>query len=158
MTVNVTDYTTFIQQTMGIPVAALPANSPFILQTLALAQEIVNPALQTIGAPSGATNLGYTGPGIYELAVYNLAGDMLINFATDQSGQTFFATARTNYGINSFVAGVIGSSADETTSESLVVPEAMKNLTLQNLQNLKTAYGRQYLYFAQAFGTNWGLS
>jgi hypothetical protein len=83
---------------------------------------------------------------------------MLINFATDQSGQTFFATARTNYGINSFVAGVIGSSADETTSESLVVPEAMKNLTLQNLQNLKTPYGRQYLYFAQAFGTNWGLS
>jgi hypothetical protein len=56
------------------------------------------------------------------------------------------------------VAGVIGSSADETTSESLVVPEAMKNLTLQNLQNLKTPYGRQYLYFAQAFGTNWGLS
>ncbi|MEX3914884.1 hypothetical protein AB4Y43_01370 [Paraburkholderia sp. BR10872] len=157
MTVNVTDYTTFIQQTMGIPTSALPTNSPFILQTLALAQEIVNPALQNISLPGGS-NLGYTGPGIYELAVYNLGGDMLINFAADQPGQVFFQNARASYGINSFKAGVIGSSADATTSESMVVPEAMKNLTLQNLQNLKTPYGRQYLYFAQAFGTLWGLS
>jgi len=155
--INVTDYTTFIQQTMRIPLAALPTNSPFILQTLAIAQDIVNPALQVVCAPSGS-NLGYTGPGIYELAVYNLAGDMLINFAADQPGQTFFATARASYGINSFVAGVVGASADATTSESLVVPEAVKNLTLQNLQNLKTPYGRQYLYYAQAFGTLWGLT
>lgn len=157
MTVNVTDYTTFIQQTMGITPVQLPTNSPFIVQTLAIAQQIVNPALMNISAPCGL-NLGYTGPSIYELAVYNLGGDMLINFAADQPGQTFFAAARASYGINSFVAGVVGASADESTSESLVVPEAMKNLTLQNLQNLKTPYGRQYLYYAQAFGTMWGLT
>jgi hypothetical protein len=155
--VNLDDFLTFIQDGMQIPVSALPTTSPSILMALAIAQSIVNPALQAVGPHSG-NSLGYTGPSVYDLAVYNLAGDNLINFANDQPGQTFFAQSRKDYGINSFVAGVIASTADATDSESLATPEAMKNLTLQNLQNLKTPWGRQYLYFAQAYGTLWGLS
>ena len=147
----------FIQGNMEIPAIALPTTSPSILMALAISQSIVNPALKVVG-PSCSNSLGYTGPSIYDLAVYNLAGDNLINFAQDQPGQVFFQEARASYGINSFVAGVIASTADATDSESLATPEAMKTLTLQNLQNLKTPWGRQYLYFAQAYGSLWGLS
>lgn len=157
MAVNLADYQSFITNQMQIPVAALPLTAPVILMSLAIAEEIVNPALQSVGAACGST-LGYTGPSIYELAVYNLAADNLINFAPDQPGQTFFADLRTAWKITSFVPGVIQASADVSTSESLLVPDFMKNLTMADLQYMKTPYGRQYLAFAQRYGTMWGVS
>jgi len=141
---------------MQIPVAALPLNSPSILMTLAIAQEIVNPALQTIGA-CGST-LGYTGSTIYDLAVYNLAADFLINFAPDQPGQTYFANARKDFKCMNFVPGVVSETHDEATGETLLNGDFMKTLTLSDLQRLKTPWGRQYLMFAQSFGTLWGIS
>lgn len=155
--VTLAGFLDFIRGNMQIPTSALPDSSPAILMALAIAESIVNPALQIVG-PCAVNSLGYTGPSIYDLATYNLAGDNLINFATDQPGMTFFADARTSYGINSFVAGVISSTSDNGTGETMTVPDSLKNITLQNLQQLKTPYGRQYLYFAQSFGTLWGIS
>jgi hypothetical protein len=155
--VTIAGFLDFIRNAMQIPVQALPDDSPSIPIALAIAEDLTNPALRAIQSPSCST-LGYTGPGIYELAVYNLGGDNLINFAQDVSGGTFFQTARQSYGINSFVAGVISSTSDNGTGESMVVPESLKNITLQNLQQLKTPYGRQWLYFSQAYGTLWGIS
>jgi hypothetical protein len=231
--VTLAGFISFIQLNMQIPASALPTNSPVIPMALAIAQDIVNPALCAIGNVSTS----YAGPSIYDLAVYNLAGDNLINFATDQSvaiagiawasstatattavahgfntgdpilitgnaplaynsqpgpnnasvaaqivvtsstafsypvaanpgsfvsggqaSEIFFANARRQFGINSFVAGVISSSADVSTSESLLVPDQMKTLTLSNLQNLKTPWGRQYLAFAMQYGSLWGMS
>jgi len=136
----------FIRNVMGIPTNALPDSSPDVAACYTLALEIVSPDLAALSSV------------IYPLAVYNLAGDFLINYAQDQPGSTYFETLRTSYKIYNFVAGVITSSSDVSTSESLATPEALKNLTLADLQNLKTPYGRQYLAFAQRLGTMWGIS
>ena len=66
-----------------------------------------------------------------------------------------FAALGLGYGIR---AGVISASNDESTGESVLNPEFMKTLTLGNLQNLKTPWGRQYLAFAMDFGETWGIS
>lgn len=139
-------FSSFIYTVMGVPVAALPTNSPYITDAYNYAIEVV---LDVIAQVSTIT---------YTAAVYNLAADYLINWATDVSGSTYFATQRKTFNINNFVPGVIQSSADVSTSESLLVPDAMKGLTMGDLQRLKTPYGRQYLAIAQKFGANWGLS
>lgn len=161
-TPNLTDYLSFIANVMAINVAYLPTDAPIITYTLQVAITTVNPLLASIGTgqcyPPISPPSGITPAPIYALAVYNLAGDLLINFASDQPGFTYFYDARKNYGINIFVPGVVGASADTGTSSSMVTPEFMKTFTMANLQNLKTPYGRQYLSFAQAYGTLWGLS
>jgi hypothetical protein len=152
----------FIRGNMAISTNDLPDASPVIPMALAVAMGIVNPALR--GAPipgqdrTGAT-LTTTPLTVYTLAVYNLAGDNLVNYAQDQEGRFFFENLRTKLNLNGFVSGVISGSADEGTSQQLVVQEAAKYFTLANLQSLKTPWGRQYLAFAQSYGpTTWGIS
>jgi hypothetical protein len=155
--VNLADYQAFIAAQMQIPTTALPPNSPTILTTLAVAKSLVNPAL-CIADSCPDLSLGYIGPGIYEFAVYNLAGDLLVNFAQDQPGQTYFFDLRKSLNINNFVPGLISESHDETTGESLLNQEFMKTLTMSDLQRMKTPWGRQYLMFAQSYGTLLGVS
>jgi hypothetical protein len=90
--------------------------------------------------------------------VYNLGGDMLINWTPDQPGQVYFANLRTSFGTNNWAPGVVTSTSDGGTSTSLTNPEFMKEFTMANLQNLKTPYGRQYLAWAQSTGSIWGMS
>ena len=150
-------FLTFIANVMQIPTSALPSNSQYPSWAYNFALQVVNPQLGLGICPA---------PGnwsIYALAVYNLAGHTLILYAQDQSGQTYFSKLRGpiadgGYGINAFVAGVVQSAADETTSDSLVVPESLKGLTLMNLQQLKTPWGINYLNLAQDFGQIWGVS
>lgn len=70
---NQTDYTAFLRTQAGIPVSALPDNSPYIPDTLQIALDVVNRDLATAV------------PNLNVLAVYNLATDRLINFAPDQT-------------------------------------------------------------------------
>ncbi len=143
---NQTDFTTFLYGTVGIPTAALPSTSSVIPMALQISLDIVNQALTGV-------------PDLYTLAVYNLGADNVIRFASDQPGQTYFATMRQTLGVNAFVPGLTSSTSDEGTSESLINPEFMNKLTLMDLQNLKTPWGRQYLAFAQMYGPSvWGLS
>lgn len=130
----------------GITTAQLPDASPDIDAALALSLAIVYEGIQI------ASTL------MYENAVYNLGLSNLIEFATDQTGQTFFKDQRGIYNIDGFVPGVISSSSDEGTSQSLLNPEFLKNLMLSDLQYLKTPWGRQYLSIAQRIGTVWGVS
>ena len=134
----------FITSIMGINTTVLPANSTVITWVYNLAISTVNQSLAVAG--------------VYDTAVYNLAGDFLINFAQDQTGQTFFTNLRATFHINDFVAGVVSSTSDESTSTVLEIPEQFKNLTIADLQNLKTPYGRLYLSIAQKYGTLWGIS
>lgn len=101
-------------------------------------------------------------PQLYVLAVYNLATDRLINFAYDGAivaNQTYFQDQRKNFRISEVSLGVVSATSNETTSSTLLNPEAMKTFTLQDLQTLKTPYGRTYMGFAQAYGPNiWGLT
>jgi hypothetical protein len=145
---------------MGVPVSALPTNSPALAFAYDFAIAIVNPALA--GQSWGPCYPGsfYSGP-LYTAAVYNLGGDNLINYAPDTgttTPPTYWAMLRAQFKINAFVAGVISSTSDQSTSESLEVIEAAKTFLLSDLQNLKTPYGRAYLAIAMRFGSLWGLS
>jgi len=141
----------FIQTVMMIGENYLPIDSPVIQFAYDVAIAIVNPQFQSVPSPS-------TSPSVYAQMVYNLAGDTLINIAPDQPAQTFFENLRTKFNCLGFVGGVIQSSGDESTSESMVVPEQIKMFTVANLNNLKTPYGRTYIGYAQSVGTLWGLS
>lgn len=153
-------FQSFITTVMGITSEQLPSDSPWIQGALNFALQEVNIELawaSGCGWPSGSNQTNV--PLIYNAAVYNLAGSLLLQYAPDQEGQSFFATARKTWNILGFVPGVVLSGADVTTSESLVVPEFFKNLTLGDLQRLKDPFGRQYLAFAQNYGpTIWGRS
>jgi hypothetical protein len=107
---------------------------------------------------------------MYALAVYNLGGDTLINYAQDVQPPVpyetpgnndelpFFAYQRQKYKVSDFTPGVVQAASDEGTSTSLVVQKAAENFTLANLQNLKTPWGRAYLAIAQSVGSLWGLN
>ena len=146
---NTTDYLALIRGIMGIPLAALPDDALVIQYSFDASISGANLAFNALAMGQST---------VYANAVYNLAGDMLINFANDQDGRTYFKDLRTRFNINNFQPGVISSSSDTGTSTSLLNPEFMKTLTLSDLQNLKTPFGRQYLMIAQAQGTLWGLS
>lgn len=144
---NRTDYLTFLRNVAGIPVSALPDSSTQIDDTLSVAQDIVNMTIQEAA------------PTIYVLAVYNLATDRLLNYAIDQTGQTYFVDIRKAWNLLDITVGVISGGTDQGTTSAIENPEQLKMLTLADLQMLKTPYGRTYLGFAQSYGTNlWGLT
>lgn len=148
-------YTEFIRNSMQIDDTILPDDSYWIPFSFELSIAIVNRWFACFAPP------------VYVVAVYNLAADYLINYATDVPGGTtygdppllYFANARRTYNTLGFVSGVINSASDEGTSESMTVSEATSNFTLADIQNLKTPWGRQYLMLAQQFGDSaWGIS
>ena len=139
-------FNTWVYSTMGVTTAQLPTNSSALVYAFTVAQAIVNPGMNIVN------------PTIYALAVYNLGGDNLVNWAQDQLGQNFWSGLRQSFGIGNFTGGVVSSAGDEGTSSSLEIVESLKNLTIGQLQNLKTPYGRQYLAFAMSAGTDWGVS
>ena len=143
---NITDYTTFLYNVVGIPEANLPGTAPIIATSLQIAQDIVSFAILRASAD------------LYTLAVYNLAADRLLNYAPDVPNQTWFRDQRVKMRLLELSVGVPTSVSDGGTSVGVLNPEALKNLTLANLQMLKTPTGRAYLEIAQAYGTVWGVS
>ena len=100
----------------------------------------------------GSRISGYAGS--YLMAVYNLALHQLLKIGQDAQGATFFSGIRQTYGLTTLRPGVVMASGDENTSQTLVVPEFFKNLTLSELDLIKTPYGRAYLEYAQMYGGN----
>lgn len=137
---------------MGVPPAALPSTSFWFDWAYDVAISLVNRQLQAVPGP------------IYMLAVYNLGGDNLVNWVQDDSTWVppdFWAKLREAYGISggaAFTFGFVTSAADEGTSTSLEILDSLKNLTLGQLLNVKTPWGRQYLAFAASVGTLWGIT
>jgi hypothetical protein len=131
----------FLAGVVGIDPLYLPPDAPVVGYALHVAKTIVNDALWIAGT--------------YTLAVYNLGASQVINFAPDQAGRTYFRDLRKELGISDWTAGVITSTSDQGTSESLLTPDFMKNLTMANLQQIKDPYGRQYIALAQDYGTVW---
>lgn len=159
LTPTLEGFTTFVYNQMAIPVSALPTDSPYIPMAYNIALDIVTKSLAQVSCD------------IYTLAIYNLGGSNILNFAPDQVGALpvegsdpplpYFAHLRSSQGYNmiSFVAGVVSSTGDQGTAVGLLNPDFMKNLTLADLQYLKDPFGRQYLAFAQRYGpTIWGLT
>lgn len=147
-------FVTWVRNVMGVSTDVLPDNSPYIPMALAVSLELVN------------RDILRASPLIYQLCVYNLGGDNLVNYAQDAPGAPlvlgsefpYWQTLRNKFNVYGFVSGVVSSSSDNGTSVSLVVQEAAQTFTLSDLQNLKTPWGRQYLAFAQQYGTQWGLT
>ena len=141
---NLPDFILFGQNSMGIDPLYLPVDSPWYGYAFNRAMGLV---------------INVVGSGIdYTLAVYNCAGHILLEIAPDQTGRTFFKDARDSYGLMKPTVGVVSSSSDDGTSESIAVPEALKQLTLGDLQFMKTYWGREYLAYSQDFGGIFGLS
>jgi hypothetical protein len=108
------------------------------------------PAQTTLG-----TQIVVTGATTF---VYSIAANPGALAQAGTASGLFFANLRQRFNCSGFVPGVISASNDETTGQSILNPDFMKTLTLGNLQNLKTPYGRQYLALAQDYGQVWGLS
>lgn len=170
---TIADFLTFLSGTVGIPASALPASSPFPQYALDNAVAIVNPALSNAcagGWPAGYVSGSNLGSLIYIEAVYNLATSNLLNYCPDvvpsvvyppgdAAGLGFFAYTRNKWDMTSFIGGVINSTSDEGTSESMTVPDYFQLFTVADLQTLKDPYGRRYMGLAQKYGSNlWGLS
>jgi hypothetical protein len=156
-TPTVAGFLTFVRGVMGVPTAALADDAPVI--TYAMNASLATVYVRIACLPAGIH--GYWTP--YEMAVYNLAGDFLINYAPDNPSadppnDVYFSTLRTQFGCLSFVAGVISATFDQGTGETQTVPDWTKGLTLSDLQRLKTPYGRRYLEIAQSSGPMWGLT
>lgn len=131
---------------MGIPTTAMSPDDPGWNYAYTVAVDLV------------PTNFAGTLSDIYTLTVYNWAGSQVLQFQQDYVGQTFFAEARKAYGINNFLAGVITSASDVSTSETLAVGRGLQDLGLLDLQRIKDPYGRQALAYMQTFGTLWGIN
>lgn len=142
---NIADFLLFIGNSMQIPTSALPANSPWPQYALNRALDLVL-NIPTVNALE------------YVIACYMCAGHILLRITPDQAGQTYFATARQSFGLLQFIPGAISTASDQGTSDSLVVPDQFKNLTVGDLNFLATPYGREYLSYAQDFGQISGLA
>ena len=136
----------FIRNTMQVSPVFLPTDSPVIEQSYQLALVVVSPQIQQISSL------------LYDTAVYNLAADYLINYAPDVAPYDFFEQLRAKFDCIGFVSGVITSSSDSGTSQSLQVPNAFSEITISDLQRFKTKYGRRYVEIAQQCSNQWGLS
>lgn len=225
---SVANFTTWIRNVLGVATAYLPDGSAAI-------QHAFDHALDTVSTDLGCLTAEVTSFSPYELAVYNLGGHLLVEYAPDQSwvitaaawsatlvtittsaintivvgdkvmvaglspnaynnagqpvvvdsvvdnqhftyvlaknpgtaivgptatvSEQVFTAARRGFKIASFAPGVIGSTSDLSTSAGLLNPDFLRGLTLEDLQLLKTPYGRAYLSLAQKYGpTIWGLS
>ncbi len=147
----------FLVNIMGISSANLSPTAPVVAFVYNMAINTVNTALQA------APNNDPSQPNLYATAVYNFAGDALVQFAQDAAPSytvpySYFVGLRKAFGCDSFVGGVINSTSDEGTSQSMVVPPQLENLTIANLQQAKTPWGRAYLSIAGDYGTLWGIS
>lgn len=146
-------FTAWIVAVGGVPTQYVP-DAQWIFYAYNTAVGLVNPAFQAVPGPD------------YLQMVYNLGMDRLVNWAPDtgtpppvyKEGLSYFNWLRKDFNVNQMVAGVVSAASDEGTNSTLTVPKQFENLTLAQLQNLKTPWGQAYVGAAMAFGTNWGLS
>jgi hypothetical protein len=145
-------YIDWVRNIMGVDEAHIADDDPYLEMSYDVALEIVN------------RYLFWASPGIYTIAVYNLGGDFLCNIAQDDTSTppgtypTYWADLRNSLNLNSFVPGLVNAANDEDTSAATMVPLGMQNLTVADLQTLKTPWGRTYMGIAQSVGSMWGLS
>lgn len=119
--------------------------SQFLVWALNQAMEIA------LDSPSVGGGLpGFAGQ--YVLAVYSLGLHTLLVIGQDQVNQTFFSQMRAKYNLGTLVPGVVFASGDQGTSDTFVVPDFFKTLTLSELELLQTPYGRRYMGYAQMYG------
>ena len=156
----------WIYNIVGFPATAIPADAEILTWAYNTAVSSVNTQIGQIPGP------------LYAQAIYNFGTDWLVDWAPDVPGQYYpsppapppstaaaptantgyFAWLRANYNIFGFLPGIVSSSFDQGTGQSLTPLEQYKNYTLGNLQQTKTPWGRAYLAIAASVGTLWGIT
>jgi hypothetical protein len=144
-------YIAWVRQIMGVPDTILPDDSIYLEMSYDISYNIVN------------RYIWCANPGIFTIAVYNLGGDYLVNIAQDDPNlpppdNTYWSNLRTTMNLNSFLPGLINQASDQGTSAGMQLLASMENLTLADLQNLKTPWGRVYMGIAQSVGSMWGIT
>ncbi len=143
-TPNLVDFGTFLTTSVQIPTTALPTNSQWIGYAFTQAQTLV---LNIPGVPGI----------MFSLATYNCATAILFLITPDQTGQTYFANARSNsatgFNLNAPSTGLVVSSSDESTSATLTAPTWAAGMTIDDLGYMKTPWGRAYLAYQQKYGS-----
>lgn len=144
---NFEGFLKFVRGYMGVPTSAIEDDSFFLQCAFEVASEWV---------PKG-TGLEML-PATHKTCVYNLAASFLLNFANDIPPGTYFADARSSLGIGKKVIGVMTSAADQGTSGSTVIGDALSNLSLADLMLLQDPYGKVALAILMELGPYWGLT
>ena len=144
----------FVSTIMGVPGASMPP-SDWLQIAYDEAVNLTYWALDTV--PSQPTT-----PSIYAFAVYNLGCALLLEYAQDDQTTvppgTFWTNLRNSLNINAFSFGLITSASDQGTAESMYIPNAIKNMTLMDLQLAKSPWGRKYLMIIGQWGYVWGIT
>ena len=138
---------------MGVPTTAMPLPAVIDL-SYGEALNVVYSALKAIPSQPGT-------PSVYAVAVYNLASDILVRSAQDQPTNdppTYWADLRSALNIGSFTPGFLNAAADQGTSQAMIVPETLLQMTMGNLLLMQTPWGRAYLGIISSWGTLWGIS
>ncbi len=137
-TPNLADFTTYCQN-QGVVASYTASDSEYFQWAFnwALAGAMTCPQMPSI---------------IYVLAVYNFGVDRFIRIAQDDGQGTFYQDQRTSFSILTLRPGVVMASGDESTSNTLVVPDWYRTIPLSVQQQMKTPWGAEYVAYAQEYG------
>jgi hypothetical protein len=147
---NITDYTWFIGNIVGVPANDMP-DASVIQWSYDNALNLAYDGLQTV--PSQPSS-----PTVYTWAVYNLGAALLADYAPDTPPSTFWTDLRSKLGLSSWTGGVVSNASDQGTSGGLTMPAFVQNLSPFDLQLMKTPWGRTYMMLAGSWGAIWDIS
>lgn len=121
--------------------------------TVAVGMQVLNVAAPVPNVISFGTGTGGTG-------TYTLDQSITVSSTSMTLQGTYFQNLRGNSGFDlvGVPIGFLSASSDESTSQSMVVPESLQNLSLTDLDFMRTPWGRWWIEYGQDFGTVWGLS
>lgn len=141
-------YIRFVRGVMGVPESAIADDDPTL-------ECCYQSALELIPKQTGLEYL----PIIYTNTVYNAGGSLLLRYAIDTPPGTYFADQRKKLNLNKPVYGLVNSAADQGTSGSMTVSDALSNLTLADLMLMQDPYGLQVIAALMELGPSvWGLT
>lgn len=140
-------FVAYIRKVVGIPESAIADDSPWLAASYAAGLEWVNTGM-------GLEQL----PLIYTTTVYDAGTSILLNHAPDTPPSTYFADERETFGLLKAVNGLMTAAADQGTSGSTVIGDAMSNLSLADLMMMRDPYGRQVIAVLMEQGPQWGYT
>lgn len=140
-------YVRFVRGVMGVPETAISDDDPTLLCCYQSALELVPNSLGLQWIPI-----------IYTNTVYNAGGGLLLRYAIDTPPSTYFANMRETLGLNKPIYGLVNSAADQGTSGSLAISDALSNLSLADLMMLQDPYGRAAAAVLMDLGPVWGYT
>ncbi|EPR0420073.1 hypothetical protein ACUZIT_001593 [Enterobacter hormaechei] len=137
----------FVRGVMGVPETAISDDDPSLKCCFWSALELI------------PKNLGLEClPIIYTNTVYNAGGSLLLRYALDTPPSTYFADLRKSLGLNNAVYGLVNSAADQGTSGSMTISDALSNLSLADLMLMQDPYGRAVVAVLMELGPVWGYT